>query len=114
MCCPEKLLDDIIGSGVFGNIEKTDRIAGGINILMSDDACKQSKLYRLFRAAFPSRRFLLAGYPYLEKKPWLLPKAWAMRLRKYIRYAGKDVWKISNEILQKSASRIELIKKYKM
>ena len=106
-CCPEELLQDMIHVGVFGKKEKTDHVAARVNL------GAQGKCSRVFRALFPSRIILIGGRPYLADKPWLLPVAWVERWIKFLRYAGKDVWKISHEILEKSSVRMEIIKKYK-
>ena len=112
-CCPEALLQDMIDTGVFGKDGYSDHVAARVNLAAQDDANKQSKLHMLFRAAFPSRKVLMAGHPYLGEKPWLLFVAWIKRWIKFARYAGKDIWKISGEILEKSSGRAKLIKKYK-
>ena len=112
-CCPEALLQDMIHAGVFGGQERTDHVAARVNLAVGGDTRKRSKVYMLFRAAFPTKGILMAGYPYLAEKPWLLPIVWSKRWIKFVRYAGKDMWKISSEILQKSAVRMEIIEKYK-
>ena len=106
-CCPEELLQDMIYAGVFGENEKTDHVAARVNL------GAQGRWSRVFRAIFPSRRILVSGRPYLADKPWLLPVAWMDRWIKFLRYAGKDVWKISSEILEKSSVRMKIIEKYK-
>ena len=112
-CCPEELLQDLIHTGVFGGRDRKDHMAARVNSAVVDDERKQSKGYMLFKAAFPSKSMVMDGYPYLVEKPWLLPAVWAKRWIKFARYAGKDVWKVSREILQKSSVRMEMIKKYK-
>ena len=106
-CCPEELLKDMIHVGVFGKNEKTDHVAARVNLGAQDGS------NRVIKALLPSRKILIAGRPYLADKPWLLPVAWVERWIKFIRYAGKDVWKISREILEKSSTRMKIIEKYK-
>ena len=106
-CCPEELLQDMIYAGVFGKEGKTDHVAARVNLGAQDGSS------RLMKALFPSKQILVAGRPYLADKPWLLPVAWVDRWIKFLRYAGKDVWKIGHEILEKSSARMEIIKKYK-
>ena len=113
ICCPEELLQDMLQTGVFGGQDKADYVAANVNLSAENDRYNQSKVYLLFCAAFPSRQALLAGYPYLEEKPWLLPVVWGKRWFKFIRYAGTNVWKLIGEILHNSSARIEIIKKYK-
>lgn len=112
-CDPEELLQDMIQAGVFGGQDKADHIAANVNLAAEDGSGRQGKSYTLFRAVFPTKQALMTGYPYLEEKPWLLPAVWGRRWIKFIKYAKKDVWKLSSEILQKSSARLEIIKKYK-
>lgn len=113
ICCPEELLQDMMQAGVFGGREKSDFVAANVNLALENGTHKHGKIHTVVRAAFPSRQVLLAGYPYLGDKPWLLPVVWGKRWFKFLRYAKKDVWKLSREILQKSSARMEIIKKYK-
>ena len=113
VCCPEELLKDMIQSGVFGGQEKSDYAAANTNLALEDDRYGQGMFNTLFRAVFPKRKVLLAGYPYLEEKPWMLPVIWGKRWMKFIRYAGTDAWKLGREILKRSSVRMEMIKKYK-
>lgn len=112
-CCPEELLQDMVQTGVFGGWEKTDYYAAFLNHFLEDDNRRLSKVYALLQGAFPARQVLVAWYPYLEEKPWLLPVAWCIRWVKFIKYAKKDIWKVLRESLQKSSVRMETIKKYK-
>ena len=113
VCTPEALLQDMLQAGTFGGREKADHIAANINLAAENSLQRTGKLYTLFRAAFSTKQVLMAGYPYLAEKPWLLPAVWVKRWLKFLRYAKKDVWKLSKTILQKSSARIEVIKKYK-
>ena len=112
-CCPEVLLQDMIEVGVFGKSDMNDCIAASVQFSMRDQKRKHSKLHILFSAAFPSKKVLQGGYPFLVEQPWRLPMVWVKRWFKFIQYAKKDVWKISNDILQKSSARMEITKKYK-
>lgn len=113
ICCPEELLQDMMQAGVFGGRDKSDFVAANVNLAAENGTNRQGKIHTLIRAAFPSRQVLLAGYPYLGDKPWLLPVVWGKRWIKFVKYAKKDVWKLSREILRKSSARMEIIKKYK-
>ena len=112
-CCPEVLLQDMIEVGVFGKSDMNDCIAASVQFSIRDQKRKHSKLHILFSAAFPSKKVLQGGYPFLAEQPWRLPMVWVKRWFKFIQYAKKDVWKISNDILQKSSARMEIRKKYK-
>lgn len=106
-CCPDALLQDMMYAGVFGKAGKTDHVAARVNLGAQDGS------NRLLAALFPPRQILIGGRPYLADKPWLLPVVWVERWIKFLRYAGKDAWKIGHEILEKSSVRTEMIEKYK-
>lgn len=106
-CCPEALLEDMIYTGVFGNEGKADIWAASMNVFAPDGS------HRLIKTLFPSKQILVSGRPYLAEKPWLLPAVWVKRWIKFLRYAGKDVWSITYEILEKSDVRMKIIQKYK-
>lgn len=112
-CCPEELLQDMMREGVFGGRKRTDGWAAGVNLAVRGDVHRHNRLYVLFKAAFPSKQLLMTWYLCLQEKPWLLPAVWVWRWIKFLRYAGKDVRKITSEILQKSYARLELIEKYR-
>ena len=111
-CSPEELMRDMMHAGVFGGQEKSDSTAARINLMLEGSGRRQDSFNALFRAAFPPKQVLLAGYPSLEDYPWIMPVIWVKRWIKFLRYTGKDVWKVSKEILEKSSARMELIKKY--
>lgn len=112
ICCPEELLQDILCGGVFGGQEKSDFVTASVTLALKKGTQRYEKLYTLFRAAFSTKELLTSAYPYLHEKPWLFPMVWVRRWIRYIQFAGKDVWKISVEVLNKSTKRMEFIKKY--
>lgn len=96
------LLEDLLDSGVYGN-QDLDRLHSS-NITLSAAAGKKSGLAA---SLFPSAKYLEARYPYLKKRPWLLPVAWCCRIFSYSKEsadAGASV-KLGNQ-------RIELLKQY--
>lgn len=111
-CCPEELLQDILCGGVFGGQEKSDFVTASVTLALKKGTQRYERLYTLFRAAFSTKELLMSAYPYLHEKPWLFPMVWVRRWIRYIQFAGKDVWKISVEVLNKSTKRMEFIKKY--
>jgi len=102
------LLEDILASGVYGNADE-DRLHSSSITLNAVSAQKQGKTgaVSLLKTVFPSVKVMQAKYPYLKKKPLLLPVAWTDRLVRYGMSGNKPKQsvRIGNE-------RIELLKKY--
>lgn len=90
---PDRLLADSLEGGVYGH----DREGHGRGSIVTLAAQYSTRLGRLRRLLFPSVQQLLAGRPWLEKRPWLLPVAWVQRAGRlvvngrYSRVTGKSL-----------------------
>lgn len=90
---PDRLLADSLEGGVYGH----DREGHGRGSIVTLAAQYPTRLGRLRRLLFPSAQQLLAGRPWLEKRPWLLPVAWVDRAGRlvcngrYSRVTGKSL-----------------------
>ena len=106
------MLDDLLDSGVFGDSTMSRKHSSTMTLhaVAADKQGKKGKR-SLLRTAFPSRSQLVGRYPYLQKRPYLLPVAWAGRLFGYAfrRSGGNDS---AAESLRIAAERIELMRKY--
>ncbi len=80
--CPgyEALLEDILDAGVFGASSR-ERLHSGTMTAQTLDG----KTPSMVRTLFPGKNELKGRYPYLIKRPWLLPVAWSQRIYGYIR-----------------------------
>ena len=102
------LLADMLSGGVYGIVDE-DRLHSGSITLDAVAAQKQGRRRRSLAASlFPSAASLAGRYPYLRKRPWLLPIAWTQRISGYLKNR-KTSATASVEIGEK---RVELLKQY--
>lgn len=79
----QKMLDFLLSNGVYGNLvvdysKKLSEFGG-------------SKVRYFFRRLFPEKKKMLANYRLLEKKPYLLPFYYIVRLFTKMKYNSKSV-----------------------
>ncbi len=110
----EPMLEDLLDSGVFGGSSMSRKHSSNMT-LQAVSAGKQGKKAgnTVLKTVFPSARALSGRYPYLKKRPYLLPVAWADRIVKYSREtavtaSGNSV----AESIRIGNERIELLKQY--
>ncbi len=79
----ELFLEDLLEAGVFGDSSMSRKHSSTITL----DAISAEKTGRkrkgVMSSLFPPASSLQSRYPYLEKKPYLLPVAWTSRILKY-------------------------------
>lgn len=63
-------------------------------------------------ALFPKREYLERRYPYLKKRPYLLPAAWAQRLAHYAGEKKTGADSSTSGSIKLAKERIELMKQY--
>ena len=95
------LLQDLLQAGVFGGSSDSRKRSSNVTLAAAADQ-KQGKLAN---ALFPPVSSLTSKYPYLKKRPWLLPWAWLCRL---VTYRGGN----SRQTLQIAHQRLELLRQY--
>ena len=109
------MLFDMLDAGVFGtsteerqhSANMTERAAEGVGGLVSG----------VLRSLFPQREYMEGVYPFVKGKPWLLPKAYGMRIAGYLKRKKEVVEKGGHE--EKSAltlgrERTRMLKKYRI
>ncbi|MBE5773445.1 MAG: hypothetical protein E7337_05870 [Clostridiales bacterium] len=108
----EPMLSDLLDSGVYGGATMSRKHSSTMT-LSAVEADKQGKQGKrnVLRTLFPKRSSMEGRYPYLKKKPWLLPVAWASRIVVYLRRrdGGNDN---TAESLRIASERIDLMRKY--
>ena len=73
------MLMDLLSAGVYGSATKS-RVHSSNLTLNAVSADRQGRRGKgLKTSLFPSAQDLSGRYPYLEKRPWLLPVAWLLR-----------------------------------
>lgn len=107
----EPLLHDSLCGGVYGSNDLT-RIHSSTVTLNAVKASRTGEKSGVLRTVFPKREYLERRYPYLKKRPYLLPVAWAQRL---VHYAGEKKTGADNSAsgsIKLAKERIELMKQY--
>lgn len=107
----EPLLHDSLCGGVYGSNDLT-RLHSSTVTLNAVKASRTGEKSGVLRTVFPKREYLERRYPYLKKRPYLLPVAWAQRLVHYAgeKKTGADSSASGSIMLAKE--RIELMKRY--
>lgn len=107
----EPLLHDTLCGGVYGSNDLT-RLHSSTVTLNAVKASRTGEKSSVLRTVFPKREYLERRYPYLKKRPYLLPVAWAQRLAYY---AGEKKTGTDNSVsgsIKLAKERIELMKRY--
>ena len=107
----EPLLHDSLCGGVYGSNDLT-RLHSSTVTLNAVKASRTGGKNSVLRTVFPKREYLERRYPYLKKRPYLLPVAWAQRL---VRYAGEKKTGADSSAsgsIKLAKERIELMKRY--
>ena len=109
---PEEMLDDILESGVYGSSSMSRKHSANITLGAAETTGSGTpdKKHTWIRTLFPSVSSLKNRYPYLIKRPWLLPAAWLQRI---FHYLGE--WNPTNspgEALRLGRERVSLMKQY--
>ena len=109
------MLEDILGSGVFGDSTMSRKHSSTITLNAAASG-KEGKAARsrVWKSVFPDASSLTSRYPYLRKKPYLLPIAWIDRLAKYQKERRSRNNDDFVESLRIGKERVELLHEYKI
>lgn len=107
----EPLLHDTLCGGVYGSNDLT-RLHSSTVTLNAVKASRTGEKSSVLRTVFPKREYLERRYPYLKKRPYLLPVAWVQRIAHYAseKQAGTD--NSASGSIKLGKERIELMKRY--
>ena len=107
----EPMLHDTLCGGVYGSNDLT-RLHSSTVTLNAVKASRTGEKSNVLSTVFPKREYLERRYPYLKKRPYLLPVAWAQRIAHYAseKQSGADN-SVSGSI-KLGKERIELMKRY--
>lgn len=107
----EPLLHDSLCGGVYGSNDLT-RLHSSTVTLNAVKASRTGEKISVLRTVFPKREYLERRYPYLKKRPYLLPVAWAQRLAHYAGEKKTGADSSASGSIKLAKERIELMKRY--
>lgn len=107
----EPLLHDTLCGGVYGSNDLT-RLHSSTVTLNAVKASRTGEKSSVLRTVFPKREYLERRYPYLKKRPYLLPVAWVQRLAHYASEKQSGAGNSASGSIKLAKERIELMKQY--
>ena len=107
----EPLLHDSLCGGVYGSNDLT-RLHSSTVTLNAVKASRTGEKSSVLRTVFPKREYLERRYPYLKKRPYLLPVAWVQRLAHYASEKQSGAGNSASGSIKLAKERIELMKQY--
>lgn len=107
----EPLLHDTPCGGVYGSNDLT-RLHSSTVTLNAVKASRTGEKSSVLRTLFPKREYLERRYPYLKKRPYLLPVAWVQRLAHYASEKQSGADNSASGSIKLGKERIELMKRY--
>ena len=106
------LLEDILTGGNFG-LNDADRVhSAAITLDAVASRRRGKKGGGVLPALFPKRTSLEGRYPYLRKKPWLLPLAWGQRFARYMLRRKDGTKGTPGRSLRIGRERVDLLREY--
>ena len=107
----EPLLHDTLCGGVYGSNDLT-RLHSSTVTLNAVKASRTGGKNSVLSTVFPKREYLERRYPYLKKRPYLLPVAWAQRIAHYASEKQSGADSSASGSIKLGQERIELMKRY--
>ena len=105
------LLHDTLCGGVYGSNDYT-RLHSSTVTLNAVKSSRTGEKSSVLRTVFPKREYLERRYPYLKKRPYLLPVAWVQRLAHYASEKQSGADNSASGSIKLAKERIELMKRY--
>ena len=107
----EPLLHDALCGGVYGSNDLT-RLHSSTVTLNAVKASRTGEKSSVLSTVFPKREYLERRYPYLKKRPYLLPVAWVQRIAHYASEKQSNPDNSASGSIKLGKERIELMKQY--
>ena len=107
----EPLLHDTLCGGVYGSNDYT-RLHSSTVTLNAVKASRTGEKSSVLSTVFPKREYLERNYPYLKKRPYLLPVAWVQRIAHYASEKQSGADNSASGSIKLAKERIELMKEY--
>ena len=107
------MLEDLLQGGLYGDSSMSRKHSSSIT-LDAVAAQKQGKKAKhgAVVSLFPPASKLTGRYPYLKRRPWLLPAAWCQRMADYLKETHRSQNNSAAQALKIGSERIELMKTY--
>ena len=107
----EPLLHDSLCGGVYGSNDLT-RLHSSTVTLNAVKSSRKGRKNTVLRTIFLQKAYLESRYPYLKKRPYLLPVAWVQRLVHYASEKKSGADSSASGSIKLAKERIELMKRY--
>ena len=107
----EPLLHDTLCGGVYGSNDYT-RLHSSTVTLNAVKASRTGEKSSVLSTVFPKREYLEHRYPYLKKRPYMLPVAWVQRIAHYASEKQSGADNSASGSIKLAKERIELMKQY--
>ena len=107
------LLEDLLDGGIYGSSDRSRVHSSNMTLNAVSDDKKGKKAKRsILRTVFPSAKSIEGRFPYLRRKPYLLPVAWTCRIFGYAKESITDPDSGASEVIRTGSKRIELLRHY--
>lgn len=107
----EPLMHDTLCGGVYGSNDYT-RLHSSTMTLNAVKASRNGEKSSVLSTVFPKREYLEHRYPYLKKRPYMLPVAWVQRIAHYANEKQSGADNSASGSIKLAKERIELMKQY--
>jgi glycopeptide antibiotics resistance protein len=107
----EPLLHDSLCGGVYGSNDLT-RLHSSTVTLNAVKSSRKGRKNTVLRTIFLQKAYLESRYPYLKKRPYLLPIAWVQRLVHYASEKKSGADSSTSGSIKLAKERIEMMKQY--
>lgn len=104
------MLEDLLCGGIYGSSDMSRKHSS--NITLNAVSTSKSGFMAVLKTIFPPAKSLTGRYPYLQKKPYLLPAAWVNRIFTYAKETTTDKNNSATEAVKIGNQRIALLKEY--
>ena len=109
----QPLLEDLLQGGIYGSADRS-RVHSSNMTLNAVASSKKGKAARksILRTIFPDASNLEGRFPWLGRRPWLLPVAWCCRIFVYTRETISSPAGSAAEVIRTGSRRVELLRHY--
>ena len=109
----QPMLEDLLSGGIYGGATMSRKHSSNITLeAVAAQKEGRKKKNSLLVSLFPPSEKLEGRYPWLKRRPWLLPAAWVNRLVSYSAKLDKTGQNSASNALKIGNERTELLKEY--